>query len=890
MASTALALAALAAVAAPRPAAAQPGSPSGGTDRFVSCLNSGHPGDVLLLFDESQSLRASDAGAARVAAANYLLGRLARSPDTARLDVALGGFSSGYTRHKDWTPLDPGSLAGLQSDVAAFGTRDDGLDTDYYVALEKARQELADRARATGNGDRCQALVWFSDGQLDFAVRDGIRRAYGTQAPPDPPIDITTLAGVDAARARATDLICRGGGVADQMRAAGVTTVGIGLTGAGATDTTFDLMRSITTGTTSGRTCGERLDPVPGRFETAGNIDELLFAFDRVDAGGAVEESVKNICQVADPAQCIEERHRFVLDSSVDEVHILGRADIDGIEVLLIPPTGRVQALNRTPGALSVGGVDARYTWETARTVSVDLAATGGEGWAGEWSLLFVDPSGRSAGQKSHTNIHIEGNLRPALHNAATVALRSGAVGSGLDIGLVRTDGTRVDPATVPGQVVLSAALVTPDGRHMPILQNASKATIGAPSSVDLEGVPAGAGTLEMNLDVTTARPDGTAGTELATQRVSLPLTVQPPPNYPTVAARVDFGVGESTTTLTSAVDVSGPGCVWVDAPADVATGPEGGGRLTVSADAANSPSTCLAVPAGQTATLPLTLRTETVGNGAASGTIPVNTAPLDARDQIQTVPVEFSAELRKPLNVFRFVVALVVALLASLLPVLLLYLIKWFIARIPPGNGLHAESVPVQIVGGRVIRDGEPFVLRPGELRDLAPISGRGARRLVVDGGITLHTRIGWSPFGAPFVTARGPEGTVATSSAHPATHGRRPDARLPLGVHNHWVLVHGPVGPADRATVLLLVGADNVGQADALVRDMCQRVPGLLAQLRERAGQAPGGGPHDGTPAARPGAPVPPVPPGPPQSWPPAAPPSGGTPTAPFPYPRGG
>ena len=232
---------------------------------------------------------------------------------------------------------------------------------------------------------------------------------------------------------------------------------------------------------------------------------------------------------------------------------------------------------------------------------------------------------------------------------------------------------------------------------------------------------------------------------------------------------------------------------------------------------------------------------------------------------------MEFTADLRRSLNVFRFVVALVVALLASLLPVLPPYLIKWLLARIPAGNGLHG-CVAVQIIGGRVTRDGEPFAQRPGERRDLEPIAGRGVSRITVGDGVTLRAKTGWSPFGAPFVTARGGTGTVAASSAHPATHGRRPDARLPLGVHNHWVLVHGPFGPADRASVLFLVGADNVGQADALVRDMTQRVPGLLTQLRSRSGRAddgPDGGPAGPRPPvpAGPGAPPGrPVPPGPP------------------------
>ena len=78
----------------------------------------------------------------------------------------------------------------------------------------------------------------------------------------------------------------------------------------------------------------------------------------------------------------------------------------------------------------------------------------------------------------------------------------------------------------VPGQVGLTATLVTPDGRRVPILQNVSKTAIGGPSSVDLSDVAPGPATLELTLDVTTARADGTPGTRLAPREVQLPLTV----------------------------------------------------------------------------------------------------------------------------------------------------------------------------------------------------------------------------------------------------------------------------------------------------------------------------------------------------------------------------
>lgn len=938
----AVVLAALAPVgtAAAQPLSAAP-EPSGGIDKFVSCLNTNRAGDMLLLFDESQSLRLTDPTdaahpePARVKAARYLLQRLARVSDTVKLDVALSGFAKTYSPHVDWTPLDGGSIERLKADVGTFAS-DDGVDTNYWAALDQSRDQLA--RKAAGQAGRCQALVWFSDGQLDFMVRDGPteRALHGREAVLDPPVEITTPEGVQTAVAQATDQICGTSaadqppnGVADQLRAADVTTIGIGLAPGdpqGRDDAaTFGLMQAITTGESAARTCGRNLTPTPGSFELASDIDQLLFAFDRIDPNGPPIVSEAGICQ---NQVCTEERHDFVLDSSVDEVHILGRADVPGIDAVLVAPGQAPVALDRaaTGTDRTIGSVAVTHTWETDRTVSIDLTAPstpGGSAWAGEWAVVFVDRSGGTPDDRSHTNIHIAGNLRPALHSGVD-GLQSGTT-SRLDIGLARTNGDRVEPADVPGDVRLSAAFVDSAGRETVLLKDAPKDAIGRPVDLDLEGAAPGDATLRMTLDVTTARPDGSPGTELARQPVELRLPVAPARGYPTVAGPVDFGPHENVTTVTAPLTVTGstigPGCVWVQEPAEFRAVPEGAGTVTVTAGDRNSAATCLEIPAGGTQTLTLTLTTETVGKGTAAGTVLVATAALDARDQVQKVPIEFTANLQKPLNVYRFVVALIVALLASLLPLLLLYFIKLWAARIPPGKGLHALAVPIQIVGGQVKRDGQPFALRTSELRNLVALTGRGARRCQVDGGVTLRARIGSSPFGAPFVTARGPDGTAAVSSVRsgPATHGRRPDARLPLGVHNHWVLVHAPAGPDDRATVLLLVGADNVAQADALVRDLTQRVPGKLADLRSRArtsrssGSTPPTAPQPGPPGSTgprpPGPPVapggpPPAPPGPtrpyapgppapsqpalpPQSWPPATPPSGNPPTAPYPYP---
>jgi hypothetical protein len=64
--------------------------------------------------------------------------------------------------------------------------------------------------------------------------------------------------------------------------------------------------------------------------------------------------------------------------------------------------------------------------------------------------------------------------------------------------------------------------------------------------------------------------------------------------------------------------------------------------------------------------------------------------------------------------------------------------------------------------------------------------------------------------------------------------------DGRLPLNVRNNWVLLHDPAGPADRAELLLLVGADTTrDRRTKLLQDAAARVPRVLASLRQQAEQ---------------------------------------------------
>ena len=172
------------------------------------------------------------------------------------------------------------------------------------------------------------------------------------------------------------------------------------------------------------------------------------------------------------------------------------------------------------------------------------------------------------------------------------------------------------------------------------------------------------------------------------------------------------------------------------------------------------------------------------------------------------------------------------VLLFSIAVPPLLLYGVKWWTARIP-AKTLKAMRVGVTIEGGQVLRDGAEFGIRESDLSQLVRGLNKPARSLDVE-GVELRTRIGLSPFGPGYVVAQ-QSGLVAASGAEPSVDRRTGGARLPLAINNNWVVLHDPDGPANLATVLLLVGADATDDSNhRLVADLVRKVPGRVADLR--------------------------------------------------------
>ena len=831
----------VASLTAALPAQAQPGD--GAVERFGACVAAQKSGRVLLLIDESGSLQETDPNNARVTAAKYLVDQLTRfaADSGAAMDVAVAGFSTDFTKTIDWTRLDEAGKAKVDNGIDGFASRNTGSDTDYWQALNGAQQELAAAGGGEG-GPACRALAWLTDGKLDFDPRPGV-----DEKPYAPGQNFETQAGVDATKRAAAESICRPGGLADQLRSSGIVTFGLGLAPDVAKHSDFDLLKSIVTGeTTPTGPCGELTSPTPGAFYLAQNIDDLLFAFDAVSTPGQPPiQTESGVCPGG--AICEEAKHRFVLDNSVRSVNVLASADKAGLTPVLVPPIGPPQPLATSGAATTnVGGVNADYKWLSDRSLTIRLDGASSLEWPGVWALLFQDPSGDPSA-RTKSSIHIAGDLFPVWSDSKDVVLHQDSKVP-VTFGVVDGRQAPVDAATLLGRADLSVVLTDAAGTVHPLFDAVPKDQIGAPRELDLHGVVPGNATLRLTLSVTTADAVDAQGayfpgTVLAPQSVDLPVAVTPPVGYPTISnAVVDFGKLTEPGEVSAKLTVTGPGCVWLpdDAALDVAAAPDGVTDVRVSS-ADSAQDSCLQVAEGATSQLPLTISVQTVGNGVVNGKVPVSVSPTDQSAPSVQVDVPFTLAMQKPVNWGTFGATGILALLLGPgIPLLLLYLMKWLGAKVP-GRALYTKEIPVHVQGSTVLRGADRFTLRNDDLTQLVAPPEGGVRSLQA-GSAELRTHVGLSPFGRGYVVATAPGRAGAGQLS--AMHGKTPDAKLPLNVHDKWFVLHDPSGSPEAASVVLLVGGDSDPEVrDRMVREINEQLPQVLADLRAQAARAEGG-----------------------------------------------
>jgi hypothetical protein len=811
-------------------------SPAGSAiDRLGACMAGGGRADVLLVLDTSASLSegshghpATDPGDVRVKAARFFVDQLAQSVKgtKARVDVALAGFADKFTAYGGWHDLSNGASA-LDDGLNAFANRDRGFETDYWNAADGARRYLD--KKAGGDANRCKAWIWFSDGiyELDGRTTAAERDQYGEKKVYGPDAKLTD-SNKDTIRDAGAKDLCRVGGVADQLRTDNVITLAVGLNAGGNTD--FDLMKRVATGD-GNSPCGRTNGTTPGEFILADQIGDLYVAFDRL--ADPTNEGTTQKHAVCQQDVCPGGKHTFVLDASINRVHIVGSAGLQKFDTVLISPGGKSTVLGPTgQKTLSSPSWSGGADHLSADAVQINLTEKTDTDWSGEWSVVFVDRE-HQAPAMSQSNIRLYGDLKPALLSKDGSPLAKGGLTlttgetTKLGFGLVNGIGRPVDPTKILSTVSLTASVVYPDGSVAPVTTAPLEGgAINVPVTVDLKDARPGSAALQVSLTVTTKNPKGGAGTRLEPQSVNVPLEIAPPAEYPKVADHVSFGRTDGAGTFKASLKLQGTGCAWVQESTPL-TLPDGIKDLQVSSSAKGQASCAKG-------SVPLSLTVDQAGAGLASGTLTVMTLPKDTTQPPVAVKVRYELEMERHRNEKLFwIFTALIAAAGIAIPVLMLYLVKWMTARFP------ASSLVVGSVSGAVSGDSS-FLgnasLAEQELRGIV-LAGTDRRSIDLNGRSTLVTRMGLGLTEPSYAVV---DGQYSVSSANPSTT-RNGHARTPLSVQDRWIALLDPSDPHNGPVEVVFIVAPAASKLAELLADARNRVPGAVERLRGTIGGTP-------------------------------------------------
>ncbi len=814
----------------------QPAAPNEALPQLGACMAERGALDVVILMDETGSLvgefneatgsidtsvPGTDDDHNRIPAAQSFVDELvARQADTgADVRVRVAGFGQEYhsgatdsANYGPWQELNESSADKVKGEIAQFQDRWEEVYTNYANALEGAYNDFA----RSGSENPCRLLVTFTDGEL------------------------TAQEGEDAARER----ICRAGGIADRLRAGGITNVGIGLSSPDK-PADFGLMRGITDGS-GGEPCGQ--PPFNGAFFEASNVGGLFAAFQRALSSG------RDAVNEGPAAQTFE----FTLDQSIDAVRFNAIAEENlgqGAHLVLTAPDGSTVDLAQS-GRGEAAGAAVEWTTATEPTqrVSGRMRLSPGADWSGTWKLGFVDFDPEQAEGRVISQVEIQPDLQ--------VRFRSDEVSEG-PLSLF-------DDQTIHAELINGSGDVHPlageakttivfeaDGREPVVLvENADIAggSIEIPAS-KIEGAPV-SGRLEARTVVSTSGEPKTTFSPFINQQA---VTVSPQ-NLPQVAGPVQFA--SESVTGQGEIAVKGPGKVWIEPGTQIRANalPDGVDAVNVASQY-DSEDNALEVAAGETATLPVTFTVAEPTEGIINGNVDVSVADLNGEVDAASVPVSVNGSYTVPLNTAKFTGALIGALLAALLiPLLVFYLIRFVTSRIPTRRQLGSQLFPIelegtnaQFVNGRPELSSQEALMNPAQLTSTT-FSASGYNGKVRG----FHP----NPFAdAPVLVEQVP----SISSDGEQVKGA---AKLPLALPNTWFVAASNRGPNSYDVVALLNPGTPEAQLKQMATEISTNAPQLVRELHDlrAAGADPfddlGGG-NGGDSNGGPGGPTPPPPP---------------------------
>ena len=807
-----------------------------GISDLKACLAGRSSADIVVLVDQSASLRDTDPTDQRVTAARLLLGGLAQTVATSdkHIRTLVAGFDADLQEHTPWTPLDEQTLPAALAAVDGFAARDSGLDTDYWMALNAAHGLFAP---GKGPSAPCKAVLLLTDGQYSVEPRDtAARRDAYSSTKPVPGAEDVELTDAAAARrvveAGTTDL-CRPGGLADALRVDGIDLIAVGLQNGA--DVDFSLMRSITTSTDG--SCGTQ--PPDGAFVLADDPLDLLFRFSDLTTDG-VSGGIQQggICRDQD---CAGYAHHFTLDESLRDIQVLAAADAPGVDVEVTVPGGSAPATFRwTQGApdsdQTLGSVVVHGHWDGPQALTFSAQfPPGGQNWSGQWGVTFVDRAGTSDASVSRTRLELRSGLSvsPAAGTATTWT-----AGQDVDVPLqlVGADGNPVTlPAPSPTLAVKVDLLPGDGSAALPVASGDLAAVAATRWAVPAE--LSGTAQLRTTLTVTSL-----GGLQLEPSERTVPLTIAPPPGYPTTAATLDLGRTTGTEQARGNLPVTGPGCVWVRG-GDVSVAPSSVSGVAVTSDH-DSRGDCLRLTGEGSQDLTVIAQPDTAGNGSVRGTLVAHLVPEDGTSPERSVPVAYSLELRRERNTAAWLALLATAVVAGLgLPFLGYVLVRRWAARFPRENeSLQAVVLPVALTGRGMLVGGRPLRDLAGQVPAFLPPPTNGRRRQQI-AGFTFLARAGWSPTRAGHVDVLGAD-FIGTSSSGTGPDPKTGRLRASLALQNSWHVLADrdavAAGEPVPATLVLVVSPQQSPQEKllALVAAAQAVLPDRLAALRAAVG----------------------------------------------------
>ena len=710
-----------------------------GFKELSRCLNSNDVLDVYYMIDESSSLSSGSGGVgpgsdpnddrATILAAS--VESLQSLKPGLKVNVGVATFAANAREQRPWTEMTNESSTELANWMrSAIPDLDQGSATNWEAALTFSQQKLSNSGSDPAN--RCQALVWFTDGSLNVAgdsLYDNIndRTAMGNLCGPD--------------HIRQEMFLPRESSVVSELRASGVTILGVLLQDKNWDQVQLDyasLMRSIvegegSTGEYSGYTCGVVPIPPtsrPGALLVAANPFDLAYQFQAIgqQASGGVSVPLSG-----NPAE-------FSIENGVSSFNVV---TTDKSWKLTAPDGSTIDASNAESLGFDVVG-DVNSTRISKSVAEADF---------GLWTIFIADTANQRA-------VYLFSGLGISLYNTDFF---DGEKGSITGVVVRELDGKPVDLSVYNDAQVMSLSLVGSNGT----LLSPISVPINSDGSFSLSEIdyPTDRTDVDMRLQLNLKTK---SGIELAPVAFAKSVKITLRKDFPSVDPALQMtnlvGKNPSVGTLTLLGPESGSGRVCIGTPQVRDTEvnriwDETTTTWTVDgADVSNTGSACVDLAQGESRTVQVSLQNDLPAESQISGEVPVTLQPANADLGSRKVNVPFEATSTRAGSTSTVVITEVILTIIGILgPLALLYFLTLLTTKFSAGSDLLRSQVPVVITSsGMKIREGEADakfapIAPMDDVRDFNDSSGLASMRAQVSKLV----------FPAPWFEAKAASGT---------------------------------------------------------------------------------------------------------------------------------